>query len=134
MQFSGPFAQMTDFREKAGHWFAAKFGKSLRRRDFTLITILDSFIECGEGFNRVAPGVALIWDKLLQNGLCRRFSILRLVFEEAGNPRNLPKGCFFRQKSAELKVGVFPFFDTTEEFQDEALPINDGAIALLTGQ
>src|ERR1700724_4880675 len=122
MQFSGPFAQKTDFREKAGHWFAAKFGKSLRRRDFTLIIIRNPFIECGEGFNRVAPGVALIWHKLLQNGLCCRFSILRLVFEETGNPGNLPKGCFFRQKSAELKVGVFPFLDTREEFEDERPP------------
>src|SRR6266403_258089 len=96
--------------------------------------VLKLAIECGQDFHCVTPGVALIWHKLLQNGLCRRLSVLRLVFEKAANPRNVRKAGSFRQKSADLKVGVLPFFDTPEEFQDEALRINDGAVALLAGQ
>src|ERR1700720_3508541 len=127
MQFGSPLTQKTNFREKADHWFAPKAGKFPRRRYLTLTGIFDAFIECSQGLNRIAPSVALIWHKLLQNSLCCGFSIVRLVFEEAGNPGNLPKADSFRQESADLKVRVLPFFDTPEEFQDKAFAVNDRA-------
>ncbi len=66
--------------------------------------------------------------------MCRLFSMLRIVLEAAGYPRNVRKVRSFGEKPANLKVGVIPLFDAPEKFQYESVTINHGAIALFADQ
>src|SRR5262245_9600698 len=53
------------------------------------------------------------------------------ISEATSQGRHKGQGSFFGEIAAHIKFGMDARFNTAHEFENEATPINDGAIALL---
>src|SRR4029077_14554001 len=107
MQLRRALAEQTDLRKKSGHRFISKFWLFLRHGNVTSRNFADSLIERGQSFYRVTPGVAVIRNKLLKDGLSRRLAVLRLGFEPDAHPRQVRKERWGPEKPPDPPVGIF---------------------------
>ena len=68
----------------------------------------------------------------MQEGDSHRSDAWTAIGEAASQGRHKGQGRFFRQIAAHVKFGMHPCFNAAHEFEDQATPINNGAIALLS--
>src|SRR2546423_143081 len=91
------------------------------------------FVEIPQGSLRIAPAISLIRHKSLQSRLHHVFTIVGAIFEPSPKRRHMTIPPSLRKKLPDLHLRIDSFFDSSEEFQDQLLAIDDRAVALLTG-
>ena len=87
--------------------------------------------EAAEGVQRVAPGVPLVGDELLQDAERHRLVAAVADLQRAGDPRAVAEVGLLGQEAADLEVGVDPRLQLAEELQDQPVAEADRGVALL---
>src|SRR5712675_3254415 len=82
----------------------------------------------------IFPGIAFVGHKRLQNRLRAALSMARAIFEETGERRDVLVVRAFRKKRGHFEIGIYALLNTPEEFENQPIVINDGAVALLAPQ
>src|ERR1035437_9562773 len=88
-------------------------------------------IKWREGFQREAPCVSFIRHKLLQNTLHHLLSIAGKVLQRTRQGWNIGERSFFSDELADLKIRIDAFLNSSKEFEDQMMAINNGTVALL---
>src|SRR5450432_2425039 len=118
-------------------WLPRKLERALRRRRLDQflggrVLAQDALEVAADGVERVAPRIAGVLGVTLQDRDRRRFAAaIAPIFERARDARRVPELGFFVEEASHLEIGVLTRFQPPEQFQEQALAVNDRRVALL---